>query len=170
VGPVCRLLAVEEIGLERAPGRGGGLANEHADLAWRPTDVLPVGDRAGEDLGDLVLGQGLDRVAGRDGNGCSARADRQGYDLAGRLLGIGQITADVPEVCLAGDDEVYPGVRSDIGEPLPGDAWMLCPECVGQRLDVVERAAAAVHDVLAAEGILCRGRGKTRAAAAHRKE
>src|SRR5207249_2133885 len=115
-----------------------------ADLAGRASDVLPVADRAGEDLRDLVLRQRLDRVARRDGDGRTARADRQRHNLTGRLFGVGEITADVAEVGLTGDHEVHTGVRADVGQPLPGDVRMHLHERVGERLHVVERAATAV--------------------------
>src|SRR5439155_4602017 len=142
---------VEEIGLEGAASRRAGFANEEPDLAGRASHVLPVADRTGEDLRDLVLGQRLDRIARGDRDGGTAGADWKRLDFARELLGVGEIAADVAEIGLAGDDQVHARVRTNVRESLPRDRRMLFLERVGQRLDVVERPAAAVDDVLPSE-------------------
>ena len=112
-------------GLEAVAGAAGGLAADENDLGVIAAHVLPVGDLAGVELGDLLHAQVADGVVGVDDDG-DAVVGQHGLLQAGGLLLVLQRAggqADVAGALLHGGDA---GAGAG-GVVVDGDAAVLRP-------------------------------------------
>src|SRR5207247_2423559 len=136
----------------------------------RAADVLPVGDLATEDLGDLILRERLHGVRGIHADTGARRADRERLDFA--LLRGGEITADVADVDLTVDRERHAGTRADVVEALPDDRRMDFREGRGQRLHRVDGATATLDHIGPRDRVIRRLRleHRTGASARHHEQ